>query len=57
MYVALDQGYIAKESFESIYDQAGKTSRMISGLITYLRNNEKLYKLEKQKKLEKPKKP
>jgi hypothetical protein len=57
MYVARDQGYITKESFESIYDQAGKTSKMISGLITYLRRNEELYKLEKQKKLEKPKKP
>ncbi len=29
LYVVLDQGYIAKESAESIYDQAGKTSKMI----------------------------
>jgi four helix bundle protein len=40
MYVALDQNYIAKELFEEIYAQADKTSRLISGLITYLRNNE-----------------
>jgi len=38
LYIAVDQGYLPKEAFESIYEQAGKTSRIISGLITYLRN-------------------
>ena len=41
LYVAVDQGYLSKETFESIYEQAGKTSRMISGLITYLRRKTK----------------
>ena len=37
LYVAVDQGYLSKETFDSIYAQAGKTSRIISGLIKYLR--------------------
>ena len=37
MYVALDQHYIAREAFDEIYQQAEKTSKIISGLITYLR--------------------
>lgn len=57
IYVALDQGYISKELFDKIYGQADKTSRQISGLITYLRNNEKKYKQEKHNKQKKPEKP
>ena len=38
---------------DEIYKQADKTGKMISGLITYLRKNEKNYQ---QKKQEKPKK-
>jgi four helix bundle protein len=56
IYVALDQGYISKELFDKIYGQADKTSRLISGLITYLRNNEKKYKQEKHNKQKKPEK-
>jgi len=41
LYVAVDQGYLSKETFESIYDQAGKTSRIISGLLKYLRRKTK----------------
>jgi four helix bundle protein len=37
-YVALDQKYLSQESFDAIYAQAGKTSRIISGLIKYLRS-------------------
>ena len=37
LYVAVDQGYLLHETFDSIYAQAGKTSRIISGLIKYLR--------------------
>jgi four helix bundle protein len=37
LYVAVDQGYLLQETFDSIYAQAGKTSRIISGLIKYLR--------------------
>lgn len=39
MYVARDQDYISKNLFEDIYEQVDTTSRLISGLITYLRNN------------------
>jgi four helix bundle protein len=40
LYIALDQGYVAKDTFESIYEQANKTARIISGLITYLLANQ-----------------
>ena len=44
--------------FDGIYQQADKTAKLISGLITYLRNNEiRFIKQEKQKKLNKPEKP
>ena len=38
LYVAVDQEYLLQETFDSIHAQAGKTSRIISGLIKYLRN-------------------
>jgi len=44
LYIASDQSYITNETFDNIYQQADKTSKMISGLITYLINNEKKYK-------------
>lgn len=37
LYISVDQGYLSKDLFESIYAQAGKTSRIISGLIKHLR--------------------
>lgn len=37
LYVAVDQGYLSKEVFDSTYEQAAKTSKIISGLIKYLR--------------------
>ena len=40
LYVALDQGYIEQKEFEIIYEQANKTARIISGLITYLRTKQ-----------------
>jgi len=48
MYVAKDQNYITKDTFNEIYQQAEKTSKMGSGLITYLRNNQKQYKKTKE---------
>jgi four helix bundle protein len=57
MYVAMDQNYVTQEIFDNIYQQADKTAKMISGLISYLRKNEELYKQSKRKKPEKPKKP
>lgn len=56
IYIARDQSYISKELFQIIYNQADKTSRLISGLITYLRNNDKKYKQEKPEKPNKPEK-
>ena len=57
MYVALDQCYISRDIFDGIYQQADKTSKLISGLITYLRNNESRFKQEKLDQRNKPKKP
>lgn len=37
LYIAVDQGYLAMGAFESFYDQADRTGRIISGLIKYLR--------------------
>jgi four helix bundle protein len=34
--IAVDQGYLSQSSFDSIYGQAEKTSRIISELISYL---------------------
>jgi len=56
LYVALDQGYVSRETFDEIYNQADKTSRLISGLINYLRTNERRYQQEKRQKLKKPEK-
>ena len=36
LYVAIDQDYIAKESFDEIYTQAEKVAKMDSGFIKYL---------------------
>lgn len=41
LYVAIDQKYLSQESFDEIYAQAEKTSKIISGLITYLRTKTK----------------
>ena len=38
-YVALDQKYISKTTFQEIYDQALKTIKIIDGLIRYLRSS------------------
>src|SRR3989442_5210687 len=40
LYIAADQGYLSKPLFDSLYGQAEKTSRIISGLISYLRTNQ-----------------
>lgn len=37
LYVAIDQKYLSQDSFDDIYAQAEKTSKIISGLIKYLR--------------------
>ena len=40
LYIAVDQGYLSKEALESIYAQADKVGRIISGLIKYLRTKQ-----------------
>jgi four helix bundle protein len=40
LYIAVDQKYVSRELFASIYEQADKTSRIISGLIKYLRTKQ-----------------
>ncbi len=38
LYIAWDVGYISEEKFKTLYSQAGKSSKLISGLIKYLRS-------------------
>ena len=38
LYIAEDQKYITKESFDKIYDQGLKTIKIIDGLLRYLRS-------------------
>jgi len=52
-YVSLDQKYITEETFHHIYEQAKRVSKLDSGLITYLLQNQSL---SKPKKHNKPKK-
>ena len=40
LYVALDQGYINEMTFEDVRKNALETSRLISGMMTYLVNSE-----------------
>lgn len=40
LYIALDQKYVDQRQFDQIYEQTNKTSRIISGLIKYLRTKE-----------------
>ena len=40
LYIGIDQGYLSKDAFESIYNQADKTAKIISGLIKYLRTKQ-----------------
>jgi four helix bundle protein len=36
LYVALDAGYITKDMFQKIYNQANATAKLIGGFIRYL---------------------
>jgi len=38
LYVALDQAYIDRDAFDSLYNQADKVKSIISGFIRYLRS-------------------
>ena len=39
LYVALDQGYLSQESFESLSSKAIEVSELISGFIRYLKTS------------------
>jgi four helix bundle protein len=40
LYVALDQQYISTVQFESVYSGLNETSRLIGGLMKYLKNSD-----------------
>ena len=40
LYIALDQNYISENEFKLIYEKAVQISRIISGLINYLKQSE-----------------
>jgi|SRR5690606_3478496 len=40
LYIALDQGYIDEETFDRIRSRVDETSRMIGGMMRYLRTTE-----------------
>ena len=56
-YVAPDQKYIEEETFNHIHEQAERVSKLDSGLITYLLQNQSSSKLKKPNKHNEPKKP
>jgi four helix bundle protein len=39
LYVAFDQGYLAEEQFEDLYQQAVSIKKLINGFIRYLRQS------------------
>jgi four helix bundle protein len=39
LYIALDQKYLTKESFDELYVDCTEVSRIVSGLIKHLRNS------------------
>ena len=40
LYVALDQNYISEKEFDFLYTKTTENSRVISGLIKYLKQSE-----------------
>ena len=40
LYVALDQGYVSEGEFEELSSQLVECSRVISGLLSYLRSSD-----------------
>ncbi len=42
LYVAVDQGYIAEDEFTRLCGLAKETSRIVSGLMAYLRKSKKM---------------
>ena len=48
LYIALDQGYIFAEEFQSSYDHCERIRKMIDGLIRYLRSSHGRVDMERQ---------
>ena len=42
LYVALDQGFLERASFDELYGQAGEIHRLINGFIRYLKETGEL---------------
>jgi len=42
LYVALDQGYITKNQFEEVYNQAQSCKKLCIGMIRYLQRKEEI---------------
>ncbi len=40
LYVAFDQNYISSDEFDFVYEKVSENSRVISGLINYLKQSE-----------------
>jgi four helix bundle protein len=40
LYVAVDQGYLSQDLFETLSNEAGEIGRLISGLMKYLSRSE-----------------
>jgi len=40
LYVALDQGYVARDKFDDLYQQATRAKNLIHGFMRYLRSTE-----------------
>jgi len=51
LYVALDQGYVKKDTFDELYAKSDEVARLISGFIRYLLNKDKPPELKKPKQL------
>jgi len=47
LYVALDQGYVKKDTFDELYAKSDEVARLISGFIRYLLNKDKRPELKK----------
>lgn len=48
LYVAIDRKYLQQDDFDSIYSQASKACRIVSGLIKYLKGKREHSKSTRQ---------
>jgi four helix bundle protein len=55
LYIALDQSYINKEEFNTLYSKSDEVARLISGFIRYLLNKNKPQESKEFDKIKEPK--